>query len=78
MRTCSIVDCTVPTNHRGKIKESETLNFAEQLKKAMENESDGDTNCHWRTWTGPQRLEISRRINTIQIAETDQNTEKSP
>ena len=42
-----------------KIKEKEKrdkyLDLAKELKKALEHEDDGDTNCNWRTWNGFQK-----------------------
>ena len=53
-----------------------------RTKKPMEHESDGDTNCNWRTWNDSQRLGKetegvgNRRTNpNYSIVE---NTEKSP
>ena len=44
----------VPAEHRIKLKERKKkrdkyLDLARELKKAIENESDGDTNCYWST-----------------------------
>ena len=40
--------------HRVKLKESEKkdkyLDLARELKKTVEHESDGDTNCNWCSW----------------------------
>ena len=48
-RTYRIVDFAVPADHRGRIKESEKrdkyLNLAREVKKTIEHEVDGDTNC---------------------------------
>ena len=50
-RTCQIVDFAIPADHKVKLKESEKidkyLDLARELKKTMEDESDGDTNCNW-------------------------------
>ena len=55
------MDFVFPADHRVKIRESEKitkyLDLARELKKAVEHEVDGDTNCNWSTWTGPKRLE---------------------
>ena len=48
--TCRIVEFAVPADHRIKLKEKEKrdkyLDLARELKKTMEDESDGDTNCN--------------------------------
>ena len=48
--TCRIVDFVVPADHRVKLKASEKknkyLDFAKELKKTVEYESDGDINCN--------------------------------
>ena len=45
------MDFAFLTDHRIKLKESEKrdkyLDFARELKKTMEHESDGDTDCNW-------------------------------
>ena len=50
-RTCKIVDFAVPADHRINLKESEKkdkyLDLARELKKAVEHESNGCTNCDW-------------------------------
>ena len=44
-----------------KIKESEKMNksfnLAREMKKAVEDESNGDTNSMWCPWSGPRRPE---------------------
>ena len=53
-RIYKIVNFAVPADHRGKLKESEKkdkyLDLARELKKAVEHESDSDTNCNWSSW----------------------------
>ena len=48
--TCRIVDFADPDDHRVKLKEGEKkdkfLNLARGLKRSMEHEGDGDTNCN--------------------------------
>ena len=54
----------------------------------MEHESNGDTNCNWHTWNGPQRFGKGvgrvRNWGTNQdypnnsLVKICQNTEKSP
>ena len=50
----------VSADHRVKLKESEMkdkhLDIARELKKAMEQENDGDTNFDWRTRYSHQRI----------------------
>ena len=54
MRTCTIVNFAVPVDHRVKLKESEKnykyLDFARELKKTMEHESNGYINCNGCSW----------------------------
>ena len=49
-RTCRIENIAVPANHRVKLKKSKKrdkyLDLARELKKTMEHETDGDTNCN--------------------------------
>ena len=37
-------------------KERQTLGTGQRTKESVGNESNGDTNCSWRVWNGPQRL----------------------
>ena len=63
------------------------MNLARKLKKIVEYESNGDTNCNSITWSGFQVLEkgleefeIGGRIETIQttaLLRSARNTEKS-
>ena len=64
-----------PADHRVKFKEREKrdeyLDLARELKKTMENESEGDTNCNWRARYNHQSigigdLDIRGRVETIQ------------
>ena len=59
-RTCRIVDLAVPADHSGKIRESgkrnKFLDLSRELKKTMEHESGGDTNCGCCTWDNPQGI----------------------
>ena len=45
------MDFVVPADHRVKLEESEKkekyFDFARELKKTVEHEGDGDTNCNW-------------------------------
>ena len=91
-KPCWIVDLAVPADYRVKLKQSEKwdkyLNFARELKKTMEHEGDGDTNCIWCTWNNPQRLvkgaerlgnkRTSGDNSDYSIIKIGQNTEKSP
>ena len=67
------MDFTVSAEYRVKIKESKKvhkyLDLARELKKAVEHEGDGDTNCNWCTWNDPQRL----RRNTGRIGNERKN-----
>ena len=62
MILCRIVDFAVPADHTVKLKESENrekyqdLAREEKRKKLWNIESDGDTNCNWRTRYSHQRL----------------------
>ena len=51
MRTCEIVDFTVPADYRIKLKESEKkykyLDLAKELKKTVEHEGNNYTNRDW-------------------------------
>ena len=74
-----------------KIKENEWrnkyLDLARELKKAMEHEGDGDTDCNWCTRNNPQRIEkgtgrfrnqrMSRDHPNDSIVKIGQYTEKS-
>ena len=55
-----MVDFAVPTDHREKLKEREKINkylsLSRELKKTMENESDGDTSSNWRARYSQQTL----------------------
>ena len=57
-KTCRIVDFAVSTDYRVKIKKSKKgdkyWDLSRKLKKAVEHEGNGDTNCNWRL-NGPQR-----------------------
>ena len=70
------MDFAFPANHKVKLKESEKkdkhLNLARELKKTLEHESGGGTNCKWRAQCCYQRvdksledLEIIGRVETI-------------
>ena len=75
-----------------KIKESEkkrqVLRPCQRTKKAVEQVSDGDTNCSWYTWNDSHKLSKgagkvgNRRTNrdypNYSIVEIGQNTEKYP
>ena len=51
----------VLANHRVKMKEDEKIDkyadLTRELKKAMEQESDGDTNRRWSPWNNPYEPE---------------------
>ena len=64
------------------------MDFAREIKKAMEHESYGNTNCNWRARNDPKRLNkgaerdghrtTSRDHPNYCIPEIGQNTEKNP
>ena len=84
------MDFTVSADHRVKLKESEEKDkypdVARELKKTVEHESNGYTNCHWCFWNSHQRF--GKRIRGLEnkrmsgenlnyrIIEISQNTEK--
>ena len=86
------MDFGLLADYWGKMKENENrdkyLYFTRELKKAMENVGDGDTNCNWCTWNDSQ--ELSKRTRGVRkwrtsgdhqncsIVEFKQNTEKNP
>ena len=51
--------------------------YARELKKALEHEGEGHTNCSWCVWTSPQGLqkETARIKNQIRD-HPDHNIEK--
>ena len=55
------MDFTVPADHWVKLKENEKrdkyLDIARELKKTMEHEGDGDTNCKWCTYYSHRRID---------------------
>ena len=78
MRTCRIVDFTVPADPRVKLKESEKkdeyLDLAREQKKTVEHEGDGDSNlnCALGTVTkvlvkGLEDLEIRGQAKNTQL-----------
>ena len=83
---------SVPADDSVKLKESEKrdkyLEFARELQKTMEHESDGDSYCYWcvrfshqRIGTGTGGLGKKRTSGghlNYTIVRIGQNTEKSP
>ena len=69
-------------------KRDKYLELTRELKKTMETESDGDSNCKWCAWHSHQRIGIGTRgvenkkmsenHPNYRIIKIDQNTEKSP
>ena len=59
-KNCHLVDFVISVKHRIKIKENidKYVALARELKKAVEQEGDSDSNCCWCTWNGPQKLRI--------------------
>ena len=79
------MDFAFLADHRVKLKESKKrdkyLDLAKELKKTMEHENDGDTNCDWCTQYNHQRIgtglgnkRISEDHPNKTIVEIDQNT----
>ena len=70
------------------LQTTERLGFCQRTKKIEEHEGDGDANCSWCTWNGPQELgegsgEIENQWKNqdpldSSIANVGQNTEKNP
>ena len=66
------MDFAVPADYRVELKESEKkdkyLDLAWEVKKTVEHESDGDTNCTVTKGLvqGLEDLEIRGRVETIQ------------
>ena len=91
MRTCRIVNFTVPTDHGVKLKESEKkakyVDLARE-SKTKEHESDGDNNCNWLSWCNQKKIGTrtwgfgnKRRSGdhpNYSTVEISQNTEKIP
>ena len=69
-------------------KKDKYLDFARELKKTMEHESDGDTNCNWcsrysHQWFGTGTGGLGNKWTSgdhpkYSIIKINQNTEKSP
>ena len=59
-RTCRILNFAILAKHRVKLKESEKRykyrDLARELKKTMEHESDGNTNCNWHAQYSNERI----------------------
>ena len=69
-RSWRIVDFTVRADPKGEInkqtKERQVLRSFQRIKKAMEDEDDGDTNCNQYTRKDPQSLvKGSRRVGLV-------------
>ena len=91
-KTCRIVDYSVLTDHRLKIKENEKrvkyLDLAGELRKQRNTRVYSDANCNWRTRNGSQSFEEgtgrveNQRTNcyhtNYSIIQISQNTEMSP
>ena len=55
-RTCSLVDFTIPTDHKENERSKKidkNWDFARDLKKAVEH--DCDTSCSWCPWNCPTK-----------------------
>ena len=91
-RTCRIVEFAVPADHRVKSKDSEKkdkyLDLARELKKTVEHEYAGNTNCNWCSWYNHQRIDTgtvglgNKKTSGVHpsysFIKIGQNTEKSP
>ena len=87
-----MVDLAAPVNDRVKLKESTNKRYVpgrcSGIKKAVEHESDGDTNCNWCSWYSHQKISkgTGRRENkwtsgdhpNSSIVEIVENSKKSP
>ena len=77
------MDFAVPADHGVKLKENESknkyLDFARELKKNVEHESDGDANYKWCSWYSHQRIgNGTGGLGNDRIVGIGQNTEESP
>ena len=86
------MDSAIPADHWVKLKESErkdkSLDLSKELKKIVEHESDGNTNCNWCFWYSNQRIGTkigelgnkwaSGHYPNFSIIKIGQNAEKSP
>ena len=71
-----------------KPKERQVLRLCQRTKTAVKHEGDGDINCNWCAWNGPQKpgKGIERDGNSrtnrdhlnYSIVEIGQNTENTP
>ena len=63
-RTRHLVNFSVPADYRVKIQESEEidkcLDVFRELKKTVEHERDGGTNCSYYPWNSPKKLRKRR------------------
>ena len=90
-RTCRIMEFAVPADHWVNLKESEKkdkyLDLSRELKKTVEHESNGYTNCRCCSWYSHQRFRErttglgNKRLSGYNpnhnIFEIGQNTKKS-
>ena len=91
-RTSRIVDFAVPADDRVKLIENEKKDkydeLVRELKKYVEHESDGDTNCNWCSWYSHQKIDTgtgglgnkrtSRDHPNYNIIKISHHTDKSP
>ena len=61
------------SKNKRKQKDRKILARVQRTKKAGEHEGDGDANCIWCTWDGPERLEIGTRIGNQRIIRKHQD-----
>ena len=43
------------SRNKNKMKRDKYLALSVELKKALDQEGNGDTKCYWRVWNGPQK-----------------------
>ena len=65
------------------VSNNDNNNKLRKLKRNMEHEGDGNTNCNWCTWNNPQRISkgsgrFGNKRKRLSISKISQNTGKSP
>ena len=75
-RTCRQVTFAIPSTRRQsenerKRKDRQILGSCLRAEKLMKYEGDGDTNCSWNNWNGPQR----HRKETMETEDQRKNRE---
>ena len=82
------MDLTVSTDHRENEKKNEYMDLARELKKTMQHEGHGDTNCNCSSWYSHQRTgtrtgglgnkRTSKDHPKFGVIKIGKDTEKSP